>query len=192
MKCPACHEEYDDKMEYCPFCGNDNPKVDPVGNDISHILTTSKVNNAQLETIKIKTKDEKTYNLEFDLNDEYEQSAYEELSKLKTKMVFRIIVWSSCILFWVLAAVCFSIIRFQEYNRTLHILIYVFIATSLFIAIGTNGKANKAASLYLEKKLEYAEYTLRKVGCIIKSVDKEKSTIIYEINNKTHRLSIEE
>ncbi len=192
MKCPACHEEYDDQMEYCPFCGNDNPKVDPVGDDISHILTTSKANNAQLEIIKIKTKDEKTYNLEFDLNDEYEQSAYEELSKLNTKMVFRIIVWLSFALFLFLSVICFLLIRHLDYNKILHILGYVFAAIAFFVAIGTVGKVDKAASLYLEKKLEYAEYTLRKVGCIIKSVDKEKSTIIYEINNKTHRLSIVE
>ena len=84
MKCPACHEEYDDQMEYCPFCGNDNPKVDPKGNDISHEEQTIETNNAQIVELKIKPTEGDIRKLEFDLNNDYEKSIYFGLKQLAT------------------------------------------------------------------------------------------------------------
>ena len=189
MKCPACHEEYDDQMEYCPFCGNDNPKVDPKGKDISQVAETNETNysqnNSQKETMEIYSRNGKTYNLEFDLNDEYEKSAYEELKQIdnkKTSSYFGVVVAILLI---------FVPIVLLRVNQNFGLIVWIFaIIAGIPLSFGSVFRYNELARELAEKQLNYAQYTLKKTGCNIKSVDKETLTIVYEKNNKTYCLAL--
>lgn len=189
MKCPACHEEYDDQMEYCPFCGNDNPKVDPKGKDISQVAETNETNysqnNSQKETMEIYSRNGKMYNLEFDLNDEYEKSAYEELKQIenkKTSSYFGIVVAILLI---------FVPIVLLRVNQNLGLIVWIFaIIAGIPLSFGSVFRYNELARELAEKQLNYAQYTLKKTGCNIKSIDKETLTIVFEKNNKTYCLAL--
>ena len=98
MRCPACHEEYDDNMEYCPHCGNDNPNVEqreireelekpkqtPSFSQVTPNYSTSSEESSGIVTMSFNT-DDGNYQAHFDLSDEKEKAAYDELMDLDGK-----------------------------------------------------------------------------------------------------------
>lgn len=189
MKCPACHEEYDDQMEYCPFCGNDNPKVDPKGKDISQVAETNETNytqnNSQKETMEIYARNGKMYNLEFDLNDEFEKKSYEELKQIDNKKTSSYAGFIITVLLFLVSIILLGV------NKNLGSIVAIFaVVAGLPLSFGSVFRYNELARELSEKQLNYAQYTLKKTGCNIKSIDIETLTIVYEKNNKTYCLAL--
>ena len=91
VKCPYCNQEYDDNMEYCPFCGGDNQQLDGFKKHGATQNNVAKPTYVQVghgsENIKIRTVTftNMTIDLEYDLNDSFEKSEYEKVSDTETK-----------------------------------------------------------------------------------------------------------
>ncbi len=188
MKCPACHEEYDDQMEYCPFCGNDNPKVDPKGIDISQPQKTNESTNGQVVDMPITAKDGKDYKLKFDLNDELEKSAYNDINNLiNSKDGY----FAGYILAILLVAIGAFMIALRSISSAFAVVITVlcFIIGSV-IAIVCTSKLNKLSKEIAEKQFDYLKYYLEKKGANIKQFDKNNLDIVYELKGNTFYLGI--
>ena len=183
MKCPACHEEYDNEMEYCPFCGNDNPKVDPVGDDISHEEQTIETNNARIVELKIKPTEGDIRKLEFDLNNDYEKSIYfglKQLAALKKSYFWGIYA----------AAMLMVIVCVVAGLRDLIELVIIAVLIGTVSDVLLIRKYNDASRNIAETKLGYARYSIEKKGGTIKSFDRYSLTMVYELNNQTKRMAI--
>ena len=182
MKCPACHEEYDDQMEYCPFCGNDNPKVDPVGDDISHEEQTIETNNAQIVELKIKPTEGDIRKLEFDLNNDYEKRIYFGLKELASSK--KSYFWGiyACVVLMTILAVAAGF-----WNLVACIVIFIVEFVTVVVLVR---KYNEASRNIAETQLGYARYSIEKKGGTIKSFDRYSLTMVYELNNIESRMSI--
>ena len=123
--------------------------------------------------------------MEFDLNDDYEKQAYEELKQIDNKKTSSYMGFIITILLFVVSMILLGV------NQNLGSIVAIFaVVAGIPLSFGSVFRYNELARELAEKQLNYAQYTLKKTGCNIKSVDKETLTIVYEKNNKTYCLAL--
>ena len=206
MRCPACHAEYDDDMEYCPFCGNDNPNVDqreireeqekveektiynyaPTNNYSNY--SPSNTFNVEDEKLMGFQTDNGVYTAHFDMKDEKERSAYEELIDIQgKKATFAFLSIALSVIGGVLLAVLLSR-GWGRYDGYTAVLFIFFIVASLIGAIVLNSKYEKMALKNTQRQVDYCRYKVVKDGGEVLSYDGVNRTITYKLHGQVRSL----
>ena len=199
MKCPFCHEEYDDDMEYCPHCGSDNPNVDQREireekakiNSAPSFSTPIALNNSE-EDENLKWSDDATmefdtddgiYTVCFDLSDEKEKAAYDELQKLQdTKLGNGIL---SFLFTMLVAVIVFAVVYMKAATSVIGLVVTILIGLALFaVGVAILSKRDDSAKIISEKQCEYFKYKIEKDGAEILKYDGEKRNVVYKLNGE--------
>ena len=185
VKCPYCNQEYDDNMEYCPFCGGDNLQLDGFKKHGATQSNVAKPVHVQVgpipDNIKIRTVNftNLTIDLEYDLNDPFEKSEYEKVSDTETK------AGSKKVAGIVLFAIFALMITIGLTNKSLISLVYI----ALMLFIPGICIALIAVRTTQIDDLAYLRYLVEKRGGTVTTYE-EGSLLAYEINGQKHKIEL--
>ncbi|MCR4874501.1 MAG: zinc ribbon domain-containing protein [Clostridia bacterium] len=187
MKCPACHEEYDDNMEYCPFCGNDNPAIDEEGNgkfakvEKEFANPFSEPTKQANEKTLIFENDGGNYTAHFDMDNQREAKAYKELSELDSKKS------ELGTLSFILGVIGAIIVGISVGTRSLSGGTFVAIAFGILFFFGfliTYYKYESCALKRSQRQMDYFKYKIKQEGGEIVSYQINTRTLTYKQNGQ--------
>ena len=80
ISCPKCRRSYDNKIEYCPFCGSQNPLFEAHNNKASNASLSSSYSENTSSTYEMYD-DQEYYDEATDNRKQYEEDIYEEYNE---------------------------------------------------------------------------------------------------------------
>ena len=194
MRCPACHKEYDDDMEYCPFCGNDNPNVDQreireaqqeereEKNENSYQSLISPIQVDDNHKTMVFQTDDGNYTAHFDMTDQKEASSYEELQHLESgKSITGFISFFLCFFSAITLVIALRRNTSAE-NITISIVFAVLFFIGFFVAYSKYGKYAVKSS---QRQMDYFRYKIVKDGGEILANHHDTRVITYKLNGQT-------
>ena len=188
MKCPYCNKEYDDKSEYCPYCGGDNQIVGD--NNISSQVKEESTRNVALSGPSVKQieydLDRGKYTALFDTNDEYENGVYEEITSLeKVDTKYTIFMYAE-MFFALLCGIAVLLLHLEPAVTVLIEFGVIILGFAGMLIIGS--KEGNVKKKIVEIEFDYLQYKVKNNGGKIIYYDEKTTVIVFEQGGKEYRL----
>ena len=181
ITCPYCKKEYDDNLEYCPYCGGDNPDLDGFKKHEDEYVSSSEEKQPITISSNIAKRKVLFYNyratIEYDLDDDYENEQYHMATK-RTK----ILTIASCIYFAVAILLIVFFIKKDWWYVAPYVGVFTFPAwTAITYVVLFKGKKND---------IIYIKHMVERRGGDVRCFDGDLGFIEYDLNGERHKLEI--